>query len=307
MAYNEVKFIKFTQQQWKEYIQEVLAKDDAALTRALLIVYDNQTDAEKHSKAGLDHNGVGFDKNDVKPLSEAAELIENGIAVPVELWAYVKERVPRYWRQIMEVSKANIANGAGSTSASSQQPVSNKVELLRYPTSVDWARCKVLALNTVGKEPKSDETATEWRRKILISEHSPIRTLMFTIRLEIPYYVSVHLVRHKYGIEHYVKSQRNDRQDEYDRTLAPQSMTVVHIIDVNAQELMFMARRRLCTQADPATRHVMALICAEVESKCPEFKGLLTPMCVYQGKCPEFKSCGKVDTYLESSKQQTQA
>jgi hypothetical protein len=130
------------------------------------------------------------------------------------------------------------------------------VEVLRTPNDEDWERCKMLALNTVSKT-FSGEVTEEWRRKILRSEHSPIRTLMFTVRMEVPYYVSVHFSRHKYGVEHYVTSQRNDRQSEYDRKKAPQDAPVVHIMDINAQELMFMARRRLCGMADPATRQVM--------------------------------------------------
>ena len=138
-----------------------------------------------------------------------------------------------------------------------------KVELLRHPTEEDWLRCKTLALNTVGKKAVNQPT-DKWKHDIIKCAHSPIRTLMFTIRMEIPYYTSVHFVRHKYGVEHYVTSQRNDRQDNYDRTKAPQDSPVVHIMDVNAQELIFMAHKRLCNQADPMTREVMRLICDEV-------------------------------------------
>lgn len=167
-----------------------------------------------------------------------------------------------------------------------------KVEVLRHPGKEDWERCKILALNTVGKKYTGKEISDKWKEDILRAEHSPIRTLVFTIRLTIPYFVSVHLVRHKIGIEHYVQSQRNDRQTEYDRELAPQNSMVSHIIEVNAEQLMFMARRRLCGQADATTRFVMALICREVEKTNPEFKGFLRPMCHYRNMCPEFKSCG---------------
>ena len=67
---------------------------------------------------------------------------------------------------------------------------------------------------------------------------------------------------------------------------------VSHIIEVNAEQLMFMARRRLCGQADATTRFVMTHICIEVCKTNPEFKDFLKPMCEYRGGCPEFKPCG---------------
>jgi thymidylate synthase ThyX len=166
------------------------------------------------------------------------------------------------------------------------------VEILRHPTDEDWQRCKMLAMNTIGRKNWSGEVTDEWKRKILKAEHSPIRTLMFTVRMEVPYWVSTHFVRHKYGVEHYVSSQRNDRQSAYDRTKAPQDATVSHVIDVNAQELMQMARMRLCRQASRETRMVMEQICEAVVILNPEFKGLLAPKCVTRNGCNEFKSCG---------------
>lgn len=167
-----------------------------------------------------------------------------------------------------------------------------KVNVLRYPTQEDWNRAKLLALGTEGKEAKTPATA-EWKDKLLRCEHSPIRTLMFTIQLvDVPYWVSVHLVRHKFGIEHYVKSQRNDRQSEYDRNSAPQNAPVNHIIDVNAQELMFMARKRLCSKAAAETKQAMEMIVEAVVQVCPEFGPHLVPQCVYLGRCPEMYGCG---------------
>ena len=166
-----------------------------------------------------------------------------------------------------------------------------RVEILRYPTEEDWQRCKMLAMNTIGKR-WSGEVSDGWKRRMLRAEHSPIRTLMFTIRIELPYWVSVHLVRHKHGVEHYVTSQRNDRQSDYDRTKAPQDAMVTHIMDINAQELMQMARMRLCYQAAKETREVMALICAEVVKTNPEFETLLVPKCIAHNGCNEFKPCG---------------
>lgn len=166
------------------------------------------------------------------------------------------------------------------------------IEILRHPTKEDWERCKELALNTMGRKYTGSEITDEWKYKILKAEHSPIRTLMFTIRLTIPYFVSVHFVRHKIGVEHYVQSQRNDRQNNYDRELAQQNAMVSHIMEVNAEQLMFMARRRLCGKADAMTRFVMTRICTEIIKTNPEFNEFLGPMCHYRHECPEFVSCG---------------
>lgn len=176
-----------------------------------------------------------------------------------------------------------------------------KVNLIRWPDQHDWDRCKLLALGTEGKEAKTSATA-EWKHKMLKCEHSPIRTLMFTIQLvDVPYWVSVHYVRHKYGIEHYVRSQRNDRQSQYDRNSAPQNAPVNHIIEVNAQELMFMARKRLCSKAAEETKQVMEMIVEAVVKVCPEFKPFLVPQCEYLGRCPEIYGCGMFDdNHLET-------
>lgn len=168
----------------------------------------------------------------------------------------------------------------------------SKVEILRHPTEEDWRRCKMLALSTVKESPSCGPVSDEWKHKILRSGHSPIRTLMFTIRMEVPYWVSVHFVRHKFGVEHYVKSQRNDRQSEYDRTKAPQDAMVQHVMDINAQELIHMANMRLCGQASRETREVMGMICAEVVKYNPEFNEFLVPKCIAHNGCNEFKPCG---------------
>ena len=167
-----------------------------------------------------------------------------------------------------------------------------KIEFLRVPSKEDWERCYMLALNTMGKKYAGTKVTNEWMHKMLKSKHSPIRTLMFTIRMTIPYYVSTHFVRHKIGVEHFVQSQRNDRQANYDRETAPQSAMVSHVMEINAEQLMFMANRRLCGMADKTTRYIMQGICRGVEKLCPEFVGHLKPMCEYLHECPEFKSCG---------------
>lgn len=167
-----------------------------------------------------------------------------------------------------------------------------KVELLKMPSESDWAWVKTCTLNTVGKTSTKLPTA-EWKRKIIEAEHSPLRELWFGVRMTIPSYVSVHFVRHHIGANHYVQSQRNDRQSNYDRTKAPQDTMVSHIMSVNAQELVFIAHKRLCRQADPYTRKVMEEIVRQVVELYPEFESVLVRLCKYRGGlCTEFYPCG---------------
>ena len=168
------------------------------------------------------------------------------------------------------------------------------VEIIRHPTNDDWARCYNLALNTCGKDVEKTP-AEKWKQDILIAEHSPIRTLMFTIKMKVPYWVSVHFCRHKIGVEHYVSSQRNDRQDDYDRNKAPQDALVTHIMDVNAQGLINIIRARTCGNAANETRQVAWMIRDLVVKDNPEFMVVLGPKCVYTKGCHEMKSCGWYD------------
>ena len=162
------------------------------------------------------------------------------------------------------------------------------IELIKYQTADDWMLCKQCALVTVGKNAVTEPTV-KWKHDILSARHSPIRELKFVFKLEIPYWVSVHLCRHIHA-QPYVRSQRNDRQDNYDRNSAPQNAPVTMIWSMNAEELMVIANKRLCNQASLETRQVVQAMCGEVLKIAPEFKGLLVKMCQY-GRCHEMFPC----------------
>ena len=169
-----------------------------------------------------------------------------------------------------------------------------KIELVSVPGPEDLLWCKECALGTMGKNVKTPPD-TAWLHEILRARHSPIRELWYRFRLSgVPTWVSVHLVRHHMEFHPYVQSQRNDRQDKYDRTKAPQDAPVDMRISMNAEMLMILANKRLCSKASPETREVVAEMCRLVEEKCPEFHGLLVPMCEYHGGvCHEIRGCGK--------------
>lgn len=162
-----------------------------------------------------------------------------------------------------------------------------KLRFLNSPRDIQEA-----ALNTAGRE-SGKEFTPELFAKYLKSEHSPIRSL--TLRVEfigMSYYTSVHFARHVHAL-HFVKSNRPDR------TGKPRSVgdTVNHMMDVNCQALIDMARKRLCVgKCAPDTYQWMAeLKKTLIESADPYMTVLghaLMPNCEYRGACPEFRPCG---------------
>ena len=173
------------------------------------------------------------------------------------------------------------------------------IEILKHPTEEDWMLCKKCTLVTVSKESNLPPT-DEWKVKLLKANHSPIRTLQFCFRLtDIPYWVSVHLCRHVHATP-FVSTQRNDRQVKYDRGKAPQDSPVNMCWYMNAEELITIAHKRLCTQASKETRDIIRMICNKVVEVNPEFKDLLVPLCVYRGGlCEEFNCCGLNQKYIK--------
>ena len=173
-----------------------------------------------------------------------------------------------------------------------EQPVTLKYFRSRFA----WRDVADAARTTIRMEEGEKEPSSSWKRRILLSEHSPIRQMTFKWKwIGLKYWVSVHFVRHKIGIEHFVSTQRSDRTG-VDRNETPQSAPVNHECFANAQALIFISRKRLCRQASPETTAAWRLVLGEVKACEPELHSVCVPECVYRGFCPEFKSCGYADT-----------
>ena len=149
--------------------------------------------------------------------------------------------------------------------------------VLRYLKVIgSWRDVADAARTTIRMGAGTKEPTSAWKRRILLAEHSPIRK---------------------------VSTQRTDRTGE-DRTVKHQDAPVEHECFANAAELMFISRRRLCSQASPETRAAWKMVIDALAEKEPELASCCVPECVYRGFCPEFKSCGYVDTpaYAEAVK-----
>ena len=173
------------------------------------------------------------------------------------------------------------------------------VTILDTPTTQDWALVKDLTLGTMGLHAVSpvDEA---FKTRMILSEHSPIRNLQVTWEWDgLPSWVSVHLVRHHAGCTHFVQSQRNDRQDNYDRNLALQSARVLHRMTANFQSILDISRKRLCNNAARETRLAWDMFLTALEPSEPELIQCCVPNCVYRnGICVEPHSCKRNQTTL---------
>ena len=167
----------------------------------------------------------------------------------------------------------------------------NAVSVENFKHEDTWQDVKDATMNTIGKATGS-YPASEWKLKLIRAEHSPIRKMKFSWRwVNLPYWVSVHFVRHKIGIEHFVRSQRTDRTGE-DRTAKTQDAPVSHECECNGQALINISRKRLCSCASAETRAAWQMIKDEVAKCEPELAHCMVRECVYRGFCPEMFGCG---------------
>ena len=75
-----------------------------------------------------------------------------------------------------------------------------------------WRSVADAARTTIRMPEGTKEPSSKWTKTILLAEHSPIRRIRFSWRWKnLKSWISVHFVRHKFGIEHWVSTQRSDR------------------------------------------------------------------------------------------------
>jgi hypothetical protein len=162
----------------------------------------------------------------------------------------------------------------------------------KLETRGSWRDVADAARTTIGKESGEGEPSSSWKLKMLRCEHSPIRLIRLRWRwIDIPYWVSVHFVRHHVGIDHFVSTQRSDRTGQ-PRGSIPQSAPVTHECSANMQAMLDISRRRLCNLASPETRQAWQMVLEAIQDEQPELVELCGPDC-QDGKCREFRPCGK--------------
>lgn len=166
--------------------------------------------------------------------------------------------------------------------------------------NVNWLAIKSACMTTIskqaGKEPKK-----EWKRKLLICQHSPIRRGVISWKWEeIPYCISTHFARHHEGCEKFVGTSRADRTEVKDRSQRTQMDCVPMEMDANIQALMNISEKRLCTCADPLTTKYWESLLDEVEKLDEDIFWACVPSGIAHGGCTEpFSNCKLCNRILE--------
>ena len=159
----------------------------------------------------------------------------------------------------------------------------------------NWELVVNRARTTAWKDALGHEPSREFKMRLLMGRHSPLRVLRFLIELkDVPYWLSTHLVRHGLAT-HFVSSQRPDRSPTgASRHSLPQDALVNHDIELNAEEILNISRKRLCMQAAMETREVWQAVVKELANIGEvELAAYCKPECWWCGdKCPELKPCG---------------
>lgn len=155
----------------------------------------------------------------------------------------------------------------------------------------DWKYVKNVSRTTIGKKHTETNATPKFKWDILISEHSPIREIIVKWKWEsIKSWISVHFSRHKW--ECYISTQRSDRTG-VDRDKLTQNSLVNMDCTANAQQLIDMARKRLCHQSAQETMEYMEDLKIELYKQGEiQLSDVLVPNCIYRSGCSEFNNCG---------------
>lgn len=96
------------QKQWKEYLQNLVKTNKKALYRAIVLISDFQTPLEKAMGETMDKNNMGFGAVDAQFLTSMALRIKGGGELTTRELAICQNKMPKYWRQLMLISKENM-------------------------------------------------------------------------------------------------------------------------------------------------------------------------------------------------------
>ena len=181
-----------------------------------------------------------------------------------------------------------------------------------------WSRALNAARRTIGKPPLNKEPSDNWRKMVIMAEHSPIKLVEYLISFkDLRQWVGVHLLRHEHMLP-FIHSQIVDRREDID-SLTERVMSIIEEdvksdesfnkrdylfqgepndqdFVVNAQTLINISRKRLCHCASKETREAWVAVKEAIKEFDPIMASFMVPNCIYRSRCPEMNTCGYYKT-----------
>lgn len=91
----------------KSRVQALLASNEKAAIRGLLVVYANQTQSEQSGQLAIEHNGVGFSSMDAEILTSFAQFYQRAGFLSAKQMTILQKKIVRYWKQVLTAIEKN--------------------------------------------------------------------------------------------------------------------------------------------------------------------------------------------------------
>lgn len=106
---NTEKTATTSDKEWTtEDIKRLLKTNKTFVIRSLIKMYNLQTEGEKNIRETTEHNGIGFNGADAKPLSGIAEQIITNNFITCKQFDYVQRKIAKYHKQLLKIANGQL-------------------------------------------------------------------------------------------------------------------------------------------------------------------------------------------------------
>lgn len=92
----------------KNSIKELVGRNPVAAVRALEILYNRQTEAEKQVEQTVIHNTIGFTGADAEILTSIYKQYKKFNKISEKQLAIVQKKMKKYWSQILDHMRMSV-------------------------------------------------------------------------------------------------------------------------------------------------------------------------------------------------------
>ena len=92
----------------QDEIKQLLVDNDLAVSKAIVSIYNLQTESEKSTKSTNDNNGVGFNGVDAEFLSSLAEFFIKYNRLSEKQLAFGRKKIMKYSKQLTMIANKEI-------------------------------------------------------------------------------------------------------------------------------------------------------------------------------------------------------